>query len=120
MIFSIKVYLNNFNIEHTILETKQEIDQQYNEYYFKTNFYIPYLSWDYAKFFVKHENNILDQWEYIIKFTQQELETVQNQIETGSNIAQVSIEEEMINISNPKDAWKYFLKNKFSKIVTNF
>jgi len=120
MIFSIKVYLNNFNIEHTISDTKQEIDNQYNEYYFKTNFYIPYLSWDYAKFFVKHENNILDQWEYIIKFTQEDLEKIENNIVTWTNNLEIKNDESIINISNPKDAWKYFLKNKFSKIVSNF
>lgn len=113
MIASIKVYLNNFSIELNINETKSEIVDFEQKTLFKDKFYAKYLSelsWFNAEFFTKHEKNILLPWEKVIKLI--DIDAVRRQQEQEALLKNARKKEEIIDITNPKDAWMYFIKMK--------
>lgn len=119
MIFSVKIYLNNFSIESNISHIKTDTQLEYQQLYFKDNFYKWYLTGSFWKFFMQHENNITLPWELVIRFSKEDLAKTQ-QTQTWAALDNVEAKEKIINITEPKEAWKYFLSEKLSKIKETF
>lgn len=136
IIATIKVYVNNINIDNSINERIfEQVDYKQKEH-FQKNFYIPYLSWYYWKYFISHENNITFSWENIIKFTQLDKQQIGSwvvltwnknltwnssiQIWTWDILKHILNEENIVNISNPSDSWNHFLKNRYAKFLELF
>ena len=68
MILAIRTYVNYVSIETAIEDAVVEQQTKTDELAFTQNFLVNYEKSDYAKFFLQHENNILLDNEYIIKF----------------------------------------------------
>ena len=68
MMFAIKTYVNYVSIETAIEDAIIQQQQQTDELAFTQNFLVNYEKSDYAKYFLEHENNMLLDREYIIKF----------------------------------------------------
>lgn len=109
-VFLIKRLLNvseqDKYIDEVKISTKTELEKDsYNK-----NFYMKYLQSDYAKYFKSHEKWITMEWEQIVKFQFLPLSN-NNEIES-SNLTweDVSnINNQILNITDPKDAWKHFI-----------
>ena len=68
MMFAIKTYVNYVSIETAIQDATIQQQQQTDQLNFTQNFLVNYEKSEYAKYFLEHENNMLLQNEYIIKF----------------------------------------------------
>ena len=68
MIIAIKTYVNYVSIETAIEDATIEQQVKTDELNFTQNFLVNYEKSDYAKYFLEHENNMLLDNEYIIKF----------------------------------------------------
>ena len=68
MIIAIKTYVNYVSIETAIEDATIQQQTQTDELAFTQNFLVNYEKSDYAKYFLEHENNMLLDNEYIIKF----------------------------------------------------
>ncbi len=106
MIFTVKVYINNFNIESSIDNIKLQVQNYKEKTAFLEKFYKNYLSWDKSNFFSYHEENIPLSNEYIVKFKEKEA--------SKSEKSEEKEKKDIVNVSDPKDAWRYFLKNKLT------
>lgn len=56
---AIRIFINYTNIESAILETTEQANQKDLQLAYTKQFELPYEKSDYAKYFLKHENNIL-------------------------------------------------------------
>lgn len=109
-VFLIKRMLNvseqDKYIDEVKLNTKFELEKDsYNK-----NFYMKYLQSDYAKFFKSHEKWITMDWEQIVKF--QVLSVNANSTSDKKSWTwdqDLNIDDQILNITDPKDAWKHFL-----------
>ena len=68
MMFAIKTYVNYISIETAIENATIDQQNQTDELAFTQNFLVNYEKSEYAKYFLEHENNMLLNDEYIIKF----------------------------------------------------
>jgi type III secretory pathway component EscR len=68
MIIAIKTYVNYVSIETAIENATIEQQMKTDELAFTQNFLVNYEKSEYAKYFLEHENNMLQGDEYIIKF----------------------------------------------------
>lgn len=68
MIVAIRTYVNYVSIETAIEDATIEQQTKSNELDFTQNFLVNYEKSDYAKYFLEHENNMLLDNEFIIKF----------------------------------------------------
>jgi len=68
MIIAIRTYVNYVSIETAIENATIEQQVKTDELYFTQNFLVNYEKSDYAKYFLEHENNMLLDNEYIVKF----------------------------------------------------
>jgi len=68
MIIAIRTYVNYVSIETAIEDATIQQQQMTDELAFTQNFLVNYEKSDYAKYFLEHENNMLLDNEYIIKF----------------------------------------------------
>lgn len=68
MIFAIKTYVNYVSIETAIEDATIEQQTKTEELAFTQNFLVNYEKSEYARYFLEHENNMLQGDEYIIKF----------------------------------------------------
>ncbi len=111
VILAIKIFVNYNNIEQAIEETSRQSQNKAMQLWYAKNFQIPYEQSDYAKMFMKHENNMLLPWELIIKF-----ESKKN---TNSGDNQTGEQASIKFLSNPPDARNQFLKEKLRDTNTN-
>jgi hypothetical protein len=68
MMVAIKTYVNYVSIETAIEEANFEQQVRTTELAFTQNFLVNYEKSEYAKYFLEHENNMLLNDEFIIKF----------------------------------------------------
>lgn len=131
VIATVKVYVNNINIDNSILDNVKQQKYYKEREAFENNFYLKYLSWDQSLFFFSHENNVIFSWENIVKFTDLEknksnsmfwFQTWVEDTTTGSYslswtlVEQIMSKEKIINITMPQDSWKYFLYKKYEAL----
>jgi hypothetical protein len=68
MIIAIRTYVNYVSIETAIEDAVIEQQVKTDELAFTQNFLVNYEKSDYARYFLEHENNMLLENEFIIKF----------------------------------------------------
>lgn len=111
MIVAIKTYVNYISIETAIQDATIEQQRKTDELAFTQNFLVNYEKSEYAKYFLEHENNMLLNDEYIIKFEDMYQKQKSN---TGSSIASdIDYEDKIVN--SPQESWKKFILDKVSK-----
>ncbi|UFX82570.1 hypothetical protein [Candidatus Absconditicoccus praedator] len=112
MIFTIRTYLNHFEIETSIQQTKDEIERVEKETAFMENFKVNYLDSDYGKYFMAHESSITTPDETVVRIRDKKLPT-----EEELQLQQIRQEEEVTEIVDPRESWQHFLQARFSKFL---
>lgn len=107
MFVAIKVYVNYISIENAIDSTVQIRENKADEIDFTNNFLLTYEASDYSRYFLWHENNMLNKWEYIIRFDFLDEKPV---VKTWT-----LINETENPVNSPQKAWQYFLKQQLKK-----
>lgn len=104
MLLAIKTYVNYSTITDEIEKVNNNINATKQEIAYTENFYSKYLDSDYAMYFLSHKNNILFDWEYIIKIstTPKEIENNIN-TRTGNESKQT-----------PQESRQHFIKSKIN------
>ncbi|MCX6823931.1 MAG: hypothetical protein NT085_02295 [candidate division SR1 bacterium] len=108
MIVAIKTYVNYISIETAIEDATLEQQTKTDELYFTQNFLVNYEKSEYAKYFLEHENNMLLDNEYIIKFE----EMYQKQQSNTGNITTPFVDYTDKNVNSPQESWKKFILDK--------
>jgi len=108
MIFAIKTYVNYVSIETAIEDATLEQQIKTDELYFTQNFLVNYEKSEYAKYFLEHENNMLLENEYIIKFE----EMYQKQQANTWTTTDSYIDYTDKNVTSPQESWKKFILDK--------
>lgn len=84
MIGSIRTYINYLNIQTSIETVRKQTQQIEEQKRYEEKFVIPYEQTYLSEYFLAHENNILLDGEYIIRFDigtpNTEIQTVENNI----------------------------------------
>lgn len=110
MMIAIKTYVNYVAIETAINDAIIEQQVKTNELAFTQNFLVHYEKSDYAKFFLEHENNILLDNEYIIKF-----EAMQQKLQTHTWSDTPYLDTQDRQVTGPKQSWQKFILDKVSR-----
>lgn len=103
MLLAVKTYVNYSTITDEIEKINNNIESTNQEIAYSEKFYSKYLDSDYAMYFLSHKNNILFDWEYIIKIS-----TTPKEIEPTWTDVKKDIQE------SPQESWKRFLKSKLN------
>lgn len=111
MIIAIKTYVNYVSIETAIEDATMEQQMRTDELAFTQNFLVNYERSEYARYFLEHENNMLQGDEYIIKFE----EMYQKQQSNTWTTTTSSIDFDNKNVGTPQESWKKFILDKISK-----
>ena len=101
MLLAVKTYVNYSTITDEIEKINNNIKSTNQEIAYSEKFYSKYLDSDYAMYFLSHKNNILFDWEYIIKIS-----TTPKEIESTWTDVKKDIQE------SPQESWKRLLKSK--------
>lgn len=109
ILIAVRMYINYTTIEDTIQNTITQSEDKRLELAFSENFLLNYEKSQYAQFFLQHENSILWEWEYIIKFEKMpEKKAIEEQA-----ISKYDTKE---YIKSPQESRNYFIVDKISKI----
>lgn len=104
MIIAIRTYINYTTIQDAIIKVNMDIENAKEEIDYTNKFLKKYLDSDFADYFLAHKNNILFQWEYIIKFDAPQKKLQQkNKKKQNENI-----------IDSPQKSRKHFIKAKIN------
>lgn len=101
MIVATKTYLNYNTIIEAIDDVKYDIKSVEDEIAYSKNFLEKYLDSEYADYFLAHKNNVLFNWEYIIRFKYPQENKEDEKKSENNNI-----------IQTPKQSWNHFIKSK--------
>lgn len=104
IILDARTYINYMTIQDSISAVKENVKLLDEEIAYNEKFLDPYLDSDYAVYFLSHKNNILFDWEYIIKFEE----------ETPEEETEKTKKNEII--TNANDSRQLFLGDKLQKI----
>ena len=104
MLIAIKTYVNYSAIIDEIENVNNNINAVEQEIAYAENFYSKYLDSEYSMYFLSHKNNILFDWEYIIKIS-----TTQKETENQNNESQ-----EKHNHETPQESRHRFIKSKIN------
>ena len=104
MLLAINTYVNYSAITDEIGKVNKDINATKQEIAYTEKFYSKYLDSDYAMYFLSHKNNILFDWEYIIKIS-----TTTKEIENDT-------EKKTTNEANetPQQSRNRFIKSKIN------
>ncbi len=105
VLIAIKIFINYNNIEVAISETAQQSESKTMELWYAQNFQLPYEKSEYAQRFLKHENNMLLPWEFIIKL-QDKATMVHTWSASGNEQKAIKL------LTSPQQARQQFLKEK--------
>ncbi len=105
IIIAVRIYMNYVGIETTIEDVHNQYENETQKVDFYKNFFLNYERSVYSKYFLQHENNMLNNSEFVIKF---------------ENIIDKSIKpEEWENVTSekniietPGESWKRFFWEK--------
>ena len=100
----LQAWVNLKSIDTSIEQAKQDVAELNEHTAYLQKFYKPYLEWEYAPFFLWHENWSLRRGEYIIRLrhTVVDDEPILPEIEKKSSIL----------LSTPEQSWHYFIEQK--------
>jgi len=104
MIMAIRTYINYTTIQDAIIKVNMDIENANEEIEYTNKFLKKYLDSDFADYFLAHKNNILFQWEYIIRFDSPKEKPIQeDEKDENENI-----------IDSPQKSRKHFIKAKLN------
>lgn len=104
MIIAVQTYVNYSTIVDEEKKVNQDIKALEQEIAYSQNFYIRYLDSDYSSYFLAHKNNILFDWEYVLKLA------IGNEVISGSEIDTWNV----VESNTPQESWKIFIKSKLN------
>ena len=104
MLIAVKTYVNYSAIIDEIENVNNNKNAVEQEIAYAEKFYSKYLDSEYSMYFLSHKNNILFDWEYIIKISTTPKET-ENQDNTN---------EEKDHHETPQESRHRFIKSKFN------
>jgi len=104
MLIAVKTYVNYSEIIDEIKKVNNSINNTKQEIAYSENFYSKYLDSEYSMYFLSHKNNILFDWEYIIKIS-----TTQKEIENNDNK-----DEKKDHHETPQESRQRFIKSKIN------
>lgn len=104
MIFAARTYINYNTIIEAINNVNNNINTVEDEIAYSNNFLKYYLDSEYSDYFLAHKNNILFNWEFIIKFQAPSEEKIREQENKDKNI-----------IQTPQESRQHFIKSKIKK-----
>ncbi len=104
MIFAARTYINYNTIIEAINNVNNNINTVEDEIAYSNNFLKYYLDSEYSDYFLAHKNNILFNWEFIIKFQAPSEEEIREQENKDKNI-----------IQTPQESRQHFIKSKIKK-----
>ena len=113
ILVSVRMYINYTTIEDAIQDTINQSQQKTLELAFSENFLLNYEKSEYAKYFLQHENNILGNNEFIVKFEQMPQKTTQSEADAQETI---STYDKKNYIKSSQESWNRFIAEKISKI----
>jgi len=104
MLIAVKTYVNYSAIIDEIENVNNNINAVEQEIAYAENFYSKYLDSYYSMYFLSHKNNVLFDWEYIIKIsnTPKEVENQNNENKWKSNK------------ETPQESRQRFIKSKLN------
>lgn len=101
MIVAVRTYINYNTIIEAINKVNHNIENLKEEIAYSQNFLEPYLESEYADYFLAHKNNILFNWEFIIRFQSPQTITDDEDQEIEDKI-----------IQTPQQSRKHFIRSK--------
>ena len=104
MLIAIKTYVNYSTIVDEIKNVNNNINAVEQEIAYAENFYSKYLDSEYSMYFLSHKNNILFDWEYIIKIS-----TTPKEVENQNNE-----NKEKDHHETPQESRQRFIKSKIN------
>lgn len=113
MIIAIRTYVNYISIETAIEDATMEQQDKSQELSFTKNFLVDYERSEYARYFLEHENNMLLNGEYIIKF--EEMYQKQQNATWSTSSVSPYVDYEDRNVNSPQESWKKFILERISK-----
>jgi len=112
MIIAIRTYVNYVSIETAIEDATIQQQQMTDELAFTQNFLVNYEKSDYAKYFLEHENNMLLDNEYIIKFEDMYQKQQSNTWDTTTT---PYADDQNNVVTTPQQSWQKFIHDKVTK-----
>ena len=104
MLIAVKTYVNYSAIVNEIENVNKNINAVEQEIAYAENFYSKYLDSDYSMYFLSHKNNVLFDWEYIIKIS-----TTSKESEDKDNE-----DSEKDHHETPQESRQRFIKSKIN------
>lgn len=104
MLIAVKTYVNYSEIIDEIKKVNNSINDTKQEIAYSENFYSKYLDSEYSMYFLSHKNNILFDWEYIIKIS-----TTPKEIENNDDENEKEDHHE-----TPQESRQRFIKSKIN------
>jgi hypothetical protein len=114
-VFSIKEYLKHSEIEKAMTERKIEWAQLLEEKLFMEKFQYNYFKSNYVNMFIRHENNILSEWEYKIKIIEKDT----RKDKTIEKLSQLEMIEKTVSLNTPQKSRLFFLQDKYKNFQKN-
>ena len=105
MLIAVKTYVNYSAIVNEIENVNNNINAVEQEIAYAEKFYSKYLDSEYSMYFLSHKNNILFDWEYIIKISTTQKET-ENENNNGNEIID--------HYETPQESRHRFIKSKIN------
>ncbi len=104
MLIAVKTYVNYSEIVNEIDSVNKNINAVEQEIAYAEKFYSKYLDSDYSMYFLSHKNNVLFDWEYIIKISATPKESDNDSYNDNEKIYRES----------PQESRKRFIKSKIN------
>ena len=106
IIIAVRIYMNYMWIETAIEDVHIQYENETQKVDFYRNFFLNYEQSEYSKYFLQHENNMLNNSEFVIKFENMPGKDVKDE-DTSLGITK--------NIVWwPKESWSRFFSEKLS------
>lgn len=104
MLVAVKTYVNYSEIVNEIDSVNKNINAVEQEIAYAEKFYSKYLDSEYSMYFLSHKNNVLFDWEYIIKISATPKESDNDSYNDNEKIYRES----------PQESRKRFIKSKIN------
>ncbi len=105
MIVATRTYINYSIIKEAIEKVQLDIKNVEEEIAYSEKFLKPYLDSEFAEYFLAHKNNILFDWEYIIRFQAPIESNIKEEQKTNTNVL----------IETPQQSRQHFIKSKLGQ-----
>lgn len=107
VIIAVRIYVNYVGIETTIEDVHMQYENETQKVDFYKNFFLNYEQSEYSKYFLQHENNMLNNSEFVIKFENMPDKELKDWISSDE-------EKDKNVIEWPRESWDRFFSEKLS------